>query len=133
MLLASIRKYIFVATAISITANAALWYGWKGAVADGERAVAEAAAAEVEAANYRWGVVADSARAAHEKRVAELEGRLAQSHQVTADSVTRAEEAEGKLKDYIAATEDDQSEEYLQWASTKLPPQVTNRIAELSQ
>lgn len=133
MLLGALRKYFALTAAISVVGNIVLWYAWRGAEADVDKIRAEAALEATAAENRRWAEVASRLRQAHQERVTELNRRLAQSNQVTESSVARAQEAEGRLNDYIAAAEKDESPEYLQWASTELPPEVIGRLNELMQ
>lgn len=118
-----------VALAVSLAANAALWYVYKDALLDVERVRTETIAA----ANARLTQSLEHQATAHEARVAELTRRLELSDQVTREALARAEANEQRLDDYrrqqadVARTD----HEYAEWGRQQLPAGVADRLREL--
>ena len=131
MILSSIRKYLFVATAASILANATLFYAWRGAVTEQEVIREQAIAEALLGANERAARAATRIQEAATLREAELRRRINQVEQVAASSAERAEVAEANLQEFATEQLSDETPEFLEWRDQPLPSSVVARLRGL--
>lgn len=118
-----------IALAVSVAANAGLWYAYRGALLDTERVRTEVLAG----ANARLAESLNHQATAYEERVAELQRRLELSDAVTASALARAEAAADEMRRFRARISAESAEDptYRAWAETPLPPGVADRLREL--
>jgi hypothetical protein len=118
-----------IALAVSLAANGALWYVYRGALLDTERIKTEV----VSAANARLTESLSHQATAHEERVAELQRRLELGDQVTKAAQARQEAAQAALTAFrrSQATQAAADAAYEEWARQALPAGVADRLRGL--
>lgn len=118
-----------IALAVSIAANAGLWYAYRGALLDTERVRTEVLAA----ANASLGESLGHQATAFAVRESELLHRLELSDQVTRSALERAENSEANLRKFRGAAAEQARTDpvYAEWARQPLPSGVAQRLQEL--
>ena len=126
-MLPQIRKYLAIATVVSVAANGILIFALRAAVAK-QDTIAQTCIAEAEqSANQRWEATLEAERKAQNARVTELLRRQKLSDQVTRDAQERAADATAALQEFKAGIAGADPT----WLSEHVPPEVLEQLRAL--
>lgn len=131
MLLKAIRKYLIIATAVSIAANASLFYAWRHAKAEQEVIREQAVAEALQGANERAARATAELEAAAAAREEQLQRRIDNLEQVATQVAERAERAEQELSNFVTEQQSDETTEFVEWKNDIVPPSVVTRLRRI--